>query len=132
MKKSSDWLSHQSRNRKRESGISVLDLLELPPKQRRIMRVLLRRVEMTYSDLCEVLKAMPEVDRVDVGELEEALDALKELGWLTRTDDQDAIYRVNLRRKAGSRLSREIWPAPESKTGRVNPSDKSKAKDPKK
>ncbi len=115
MKIGSDWLNHQSGNKKREGGISILDLAKLPPNQRKIMRVLLRKVEMTYSDLCKAAEAMPEADRMDQGELDEALETLCKQGWLTRTSDQDVTYKVNFRRKASSSLPKSIWEALDSK-----------------
>ncbi len=115
MRKGSDWLRQQSGNKRRESGISVLDLAKLPPDQRKIMRVLLRKVEMTYSDLCKDVEAMPEADCIDQGTLDKALEALCEQGWLTRMSDQDVTYKVNFRRKPTSRLPKNIWDALDSK-----------------
>ena len=66
MKKGSDWLRHQSQGKKRESGVSVLDMVKLSPNQRRIVRVLLREVQMTYSDLFKAVEAMPEAERIDL------------------------------------------------------------------
>jgi len=115
MKKGSDWLRSQSENKKRESGVSVLDLAKLPPNQRKIMRVLLRKIEMTHPDLCETVEGMPEADRMSVDELDKALVELGKQGWLTRKDDQDVVYRVSFHRKTTSKLSQNIWSALESK-----------------
>jgi len=126
MKKGSDWLRSQSEGKKRERGVSILDLATLPPNQRKIMRILLRKIEMTHPDLCETVEAMPEAGRMSMDELDEALEELSKQGWLTRTDDQDIVYKVNFHRKAASRLSQNIWSALESKNknpGKLKNSD---------
>ena len=125
MRKGSDWLRQQSTNKKRESGISVLDLAKLPPNQRKIMRVLLRRVEMTYSELYEAVEAMPEAERIDQSELDDALETLSEQGWLIQMDDQRIIYKVNFRRKAASSLPQSILSALDPKSGQDNEPDES-------
>ena len=112
MRKGSDFLGYQSGGKKRGGGISALDLAKLPRNQRKIVRVLLRGVQMTYSDLCRAVEEMPEADRMRRAELDEALEALNEQGWLKRVSDQHiTTYRVNLGRKAGSRLNKDIWAA---------------------
>lgn len=120
MRKGSDWLRQQSTNKKRESGISVLDLAKLPPNQRKIMRVLLRKVEMAYSELCEAVEAMPEADRMDQSELDEALKTLCERDWLVRIGGQHIIYKASFRRKAASSLPKNIWSALEPKSKQNN------------
>ena len=117
MRKSPDWLNQQLGSRKRgnrESGISTLDIVKLPPNQRKIMRVLLRKARMTYSDLCKVVESMPEAERMNQDDLDETLEALSDQGWLIRGSDEHTTYRVNIRRKAGSGLQKNIWDALDS------------------
>ena len=98
MRKSPDWLNQQLGSRKRgnrESGISTLDIVKLPPNQRKIMRVLLRKARMTYSDLCKVVESMPEAERMNQDDLDETLEALSDQGWLIRGSDEHTTYRVN-------------------------------------
>ena len=129
MRKGSDWLRQQPGNRKQGSGISALDLVKLAPNQRKIMRVLLRKAEMTYSDLCKVVEAMPEADRMDRSELDKTLEVLVQEGWLIQVGDQHTTYKVKLRRKAGSSLQRSIWDALDSNSKKSKTPDESGTED---
>jgi hypothetical protein len=111
-----DRLQNQIENRDKDAGISPLDLATLPLPMRRIMRTMLREVEMTHSELVQVMAAMPEADRLSQAELEESLSKLAQEGWLIRLGvDELVTYKVNLRRKAGSTLAQGIWSALDSK-----------------
>jgi hypothetical protein len=90
-----------------EGGITPLDLAGLSPALRKIMRLMLREIEMSYSDLCEAARSMPEADSLSPAELDQALDDLSRQGWLIKMGEQKVSYRVNLRRKAGSTLG--LW-----------------------
>jgi hypothetical protein len=93
-----------------DTGISTMDLANLPPVQRRIMRILLRELQMTYPDLRDRVAELPEKDRFSVPELDEALDTLSKQQWLIRLgEDQLITYKVNLKRKAGSALAAGLW-----------------------
>ncbi len=105
-----DRLQQQLDVRKREEGISAIEIADLPPNLRKVMRLMLREVVLKYTDLCVELEAMPKVDRPTRRELDQALDVLVEQNWLIRYDEGEFIsYRVNLRRKAGSQLDQDIW-----------------------
>ena len=107
-----DRLQQQLDVRKREEGISAIEIADLPPNLRKVMRLMLREVVLKYTDLCVELEAMPKVDRPTRRELDQALDVLVEQNWLIRYDEGEFIsYRVNLRRKAGSQLDQDIWSA---------------------
>jgi len=107
-----DRLQKQLDIRKREEGISPLDLADLPPELRRIMRLMLREVVMKYSDLIQAVEAMPAAQRLSRRELDAALGTLVEQNWLIRYGQGELIsYKVNLRRKAGSQLDKDIWSA---------------------
>jgi hypothetical protein len=107
-----DRLQNQLDKRNKEAGISPLDLAALPPALRRIMRTMLRELEMTHAQLVQVVAEMPEVDRISQSELDDSLDRLTREGWLIRLGIEELItYKVNLRRKAGSSLAQGIWSA---------------------
>ncbi len=111
----SDQRSSESDDQKHEDGFSALDLESLPPTPRNIMRLMLREVEMTHSDLCEAVDALPETDRLSRADLDEVLEGLIKNRWLIRTDtDRATTYKVNLRRKPRSSLSKNIWDAMDS------------------
>jgi len=102
-----DRLQSQLGGQGDEGGITPLDLAGLSPALRKIMRLMLREVEMSYSDLCEAAKGLPEADSLTPAELDKALDDLSRQGWLIKMGEDKISYRVNLRRKAGSTLG--IW-----------------------
>ena len=113
-----DRLQKQLDIQKREQGISALDLADLPPEMRKIMRLMLREVVMKYTDLWKAVEAMPTAQRLSREELDSALETLVEQNWLVRYGQAEmASYKVNLRRRAGSQLSKDIWSALEDKIG---------------
>jgi len=117
-----DRLQHQLDIQKREHGISALELADLPSNLRRIMRLMLREVVIKYNDLVKAVDAMPEANRLSHSELDAALSTLVEQNWLLRTGTGEFVsFRVNLRRKAGSALNKDIWAALETRIGTKKP-----------
>jgi hypothetical protein len=102
-----DRLQSQLGSQGDEGGITPLDLAGLPPALRKIMRLMLREIDMSYADLCEAASAMPEAEKLSTAELDRALDDLSRQGWLIKMGEDRISYRVNLRRKAGSNLG--LW-----------------------
>lgn len=111
-----DRLNKEIKDSQKDGGISPLDIAQLPPSLRKIMRLMLRELTMSYPRMCEVMDAMPEKDRLSRVELDSALSSLSEQFWLIRIGEKDkAIYKVNLRRKAGSTLMAGIWSSLDNK-----------------
>jgi hypothetical protein len=105
-----DRLQKEIQNKQGEGGITALDLANLPPALRKIMRLMLRELELAYPQLTEANASLPDADRLPAGELDQALEVLTSQAWLVRIGQGDkAIYKVNLRRKAGSALAGGIW-----------------------
>ncbi len=105
-----DRLSKALEISRRENGISPLDLADLPPALRRLMRLMLREVVMKYSDL------RSQANDLAPAELDAALQTLTAQHWLSRYGEGElTCYRVNLRRRAGSRLNPDIWSALEAR-----------------
>lgn len=105
-----DRLNKEIENKQKDGGITPLDLVELSPALRRIMKIMLRELQMTYPRLREVMDELPEAERLTPTSLDEALAALTEQFWLIRIgENEKAIYKVNLKRKAGSSLANGIW-----------------------
>ena len=105
-----DRLQKQLDIRKREEGISALELRDLPSNLRKIMRLMLREVVMKYTDLVVAVDALPVADRMSHAELDSALATLVEQNWLVRYGDGEfTSFKVNLRRKAGSQLDQDVW-----------------------
>jgi hypothetical protein len=111
-----DRLQKEIEDKQKDGGITPLDMVDLPPALRKIMRVMLRRVQMSYPDLMEAMKGVPEKERLSPDDLEKAIATLVEQSWLMKIgEDERAIYKVNLRRKSGSTLASGIWKALDSK-----------------
>ncbi len=105
-----DRLQNKIEDKREDGGITALDLVDLPPSLRNIMRLMLRRLKMSYLDLCEAVDAMPEKQRLSHQQLESALNTLTRQFWLIRLGEGErATYKVNLRRKEGSKLTNNIW-----------------------
>jgi hypothetical protein len=105
-----DRLNKEIQDKQKEGGITPLDLADLPPALRKIMRLMLRELQMNYPRLREVMESVPEAERLSRDELDDALSSLTEQFWLIRIGTgEKAIYKVNLRRKEGSKLAAGLW-----------------------
>lgn len=105
-----DRLQREIEERRKDEGISPLDLMDLPAPLRKVMRILLREVEMSYTDLRRAVENMPKMDRLSTPELDQSLEVLSKQNWLIRRGEGDRVsYKVNLRRKRGSQLAQSIW-----------------------
>jgi len=103
-------LQKQIDDKRVKGGISVLDLADLPPALRKIMRLLLRQTQMNYPQLAAAMEQLPEDERLTQDELDKVLEKLVAQAWLIRIGrGERAIYKINLRRKAGSKLGESIW-----------------------
>lgn len=119
-----DRLQRQIEDKKQEGGITALDLADLPPALRKIMRLMLRQLEMTYPQLVETVSNMPADEKLSQEQLDEALETLSKQFWLMRFGEGSrATYKVNLRRKAGSTLSSNIWANLDSKIKGEDPKE---------
>ena len=89
------------------AGPSPLDLAELPQHQKSIMRLMLSEYELAYDALLEAVEDFREDRRMSQKELDEALEILATERWLLIVGEGDATYRVNMKRRAGSKL--DVW-----------------------
>ena len=111
-----DRLNKEIQDKQQEGGITPLDLAGLPPALRKIMRLMLRELQMTYPRLCEAMDSMPEAERLTRDDLQVTLSTLTQQFWLIRIGEgEKAIYKVNLRRRQGSTLASGIWSSLDSK-----------------
>ena len=111
-----DRLQRQIEDKQKDGGITALDLADLPPALRKIMRLMLRQLQMNYPQLCDAMENMPDAERLSRADLDQSLDTLTQQAWLTRLGEgQKAIYKVNLRPKSGSTLASGIWSSLEDK-----------------
>ena len=126
-----DRLQKQLDIRKRERGISPLEIADLPPNLRQVMRMMLREVVMKHTEIVKRVEAMPEARRMSQADLEAALAKLVEQNWLLRYGEGEfTSYKVNLRRKEGSRLGQDIWSALDARIGASKDSNAQGSGDP--
>lgn len=105
-----DRLQKQIDDKRKEGGITVLDLADLPPALRKIMKLMLRQLQMRYPQLSAAMDQLPDDERLTRDNLDKALEKLVAQAWLIQIGKGErAIYKVNLRRKAGSKLGESIW-----------------------
>ncbi|HMB24742.1 MAG: hypothetical protein ACM33V_14035 [Chloroflexota bacterium] len=118
-----DRLQKEIENKESEGGITALDIADLPPTLRKIMRLMLRELQLSYPQLKEAIAALPENEQLSGKHLDEALGVLTSQGWMIRIGQgEKAIYKVNLRRKAGAKLATGIWNTLDERL-KGNPSD---------
>ena len=111
-----DRLQKQIDDKRTQGGISVLDLADLSPALRKIMKLMLRQLRMDYPQMVAAMEQLPEDEQLAQDELDEALEKLVGQAWLIQIGEGErAIYKVNLRRKAGSKLGESIWQNLEAK-----------------
>jgi hypothetical protein len=111
-----DRLNQEIKLKQQQDGITALDLADLPPALRKIMRLMLRELQMSYPRLREAMESMPETDRLTPDQLDSALSNLTQQFWLTHIGaGEKAIYKVNLRKKTGSTLAAGIWSSLDAK-----------------
>lgn len=89
------------------AGLTPLDIAELPEPQRQVMFSLLRDIRASAGEVT------PEILRAKLGEIEgldAVLDELTKNSWLIRLGEAPNIrYKVNFRRKRGSKLGGSLW-----------------------
>jgi len=111
-----DNLNKQIEDSNKDGGIRPLDLAGLPPTLRKMMRVMLRELQASYPRLCEIVDSLPAGEQMTREELDSTLRQLTEDTWLIRIGEgEKAIYKANMRRKAGSKLAAGVWSALDSR-----------------
>ncbi len=105
-----DRLRSELEKRRQGEGIRPTDLLTLPPAQRRVMKLLLREVQLSYPEIVTAVSALPEKQRLTSTKLDTTLTELTEAGWvICMGQDELVTYRVDLRRKPGSQVAQDMW-----------------------
>ncbi len=88
-------------------GITILDLAELPPNLKHIMKIMLREHELNFEEIFQANKELSEEYRLTKEQLQEVLDELTKQFWLIcRGEGERRRYQVNLRYKKGIKA---VW-----------------------
>jgi predicted ArsR family transcriptional regulator len=97
-------------DRDKRDGISPVELLELDPPQRRLVRHMMRHGETGIAEVAELVG-------VSLDEAREMLNDLVEKSYLDRIEREGQwYYQVHLARKRGRQLPPGIWSALGSRT----------------
>lgn len=81
-------------------GFNVVDFMSLQPVERRIMRMVLREISMTYPQLRDAITTTEMIDEV---KLAATLDDLTRNQWLSQhTNDHQIHYRVSSLQRTSS------------------------------
>ncbi len=105
-----DQLRSELEKRRQGEGIRPTDLLTLPPAQRRVMKLLLREIQLSYPEIVTAVSTLPTKQRLTPTELNTTLAELTQAGWIIRMGQDELVtYRVDLRRKPGSRVAQGMW-----------------------
>jgi hypothetical protein len=111
-----DRLQKQMEAETEKEGLSPLDLQGMPPLMRKVMRYMLREYELSYAEILQWAEGLPEGERPNQAELDQALDDLSRQFWLIKRGEGERVqYQANLRRKAASKLDRSAWNTLDSK-----------------
>lgn len=78
------------------SGVSTFDLLgDMPSSQRTLMRLFLRHIKMTLTDLETRVGELPEEKRLSKEQIEDALAFLLKQGWVRKMEQNGTeLYTV--------------------------------------
>jgi len=99
-----------------QEGLNPLDLKDMPPLMRKVMRHLLREYELSETEIRRWAQELPESERPAQADLAEALETLSRQFWLIkRGEGERTHYQANLRRKAASKLDQSAWNSLEAK-----------------
>jgi hypothetical protein len=119
-----DELKKKLELEKKDEGISTIDIAQLPPNLRKVMRIMLREVEISQENLEAKIADLPEQSRMSRGDLTLALAELTQQGWLIKRGlGKQVTYQVNLRRRAGSSLANSIWAKLDERIGSSPPKE---------
>lgn len=84
-------------------GVSVIDVLELPPRLRKIMNLVMRRRLVSLEELVEATEQAPE-------QVRDCLSRLMDKGYLLEIErGEECQYRVIFSRKRGRKVPLNVW-----------------------
>ena len=113
--------------RKKDEGISPIDLLDLPEQLRLIMRDMLRNITMSFKEIEDNVGKWDGIEIPDGAELLKIMKSLVDQGWVIQLGEEPNFnYRANLRKKKKGTLKDSIWDAISTK---VEESEQEKEED---
>jgi hypothetical protein len=103
-------------------GITILDLVDLPPALKNIMKIMLREHELSYEEIITANKDHVAGDQLSEEDLQDALNELSRQFWLIcRGEGSQRHYQVNLRYKKGIKA---VWSILDERINALGTGDK--------
>jgi hypothetical protein len=110
-----------------EDGINPYELPNLPDEQRRVLQLILKEREITYSRLVERIQAMPDFHARYLDNLDTTLEQLHQEGHILIIDEGETTFKANMRRKSGRNLTiKGIWDVLDGASQNVDQTEKRK------
>lgn len=118
------------RDEETKKGFSPLDLVDLDPPLRKLMRMMIRKTKLTYLEIIDVVKG--EDDDFDQEDLNNTLANLVKRDWLIQLGEGErSTYKVNLGRRRASGLDESVWSSINKKIEeRIQEQTEKKSEDP--
>jgi len=105
-----------------DSGMNTYELPNMPENQRRLMRIIMRKREISYQELLETIDNLPDEERLAPDQVDETLEDLNREGHIICVlEGQETTYKPNLRRKSGRNLMiKGLWDVLDSANEKVD------------
>ena len=69
-------------------GVSTFDLLgDIPPEQRTLMRMFMRRIKMSAAEMTQAVAELPAEKQLTGEQVQAALAGLLQTGWIARVEE---------------------------------------------
>ena len=93
------------------SGINPYELPNMPIEQRKILQLILRKREVSFSDLMDYIDTLPENERMDATRLDQTLEQLSQgKHIICVVEGEETTYKANMRLKSGRNVMlKGIW-----------------------
>jgi hypothetical protein len=83
-----------------KTGLNMLDLTNASREQMTLIKIILKRVNVTEKELWDEVQALPEKHRMDRGAFDQAIEQLVESKWLWKTGSgEKATYSPRLQKR---------------------------------
>ena len=103
----------EKREETAKKGFSPLDLADLDPPLRKLMKIMIRKAKLKYPEIIEVMKENEDFSQEKV---DNTLEELVKLDWLIHFGEgESSTYKVNLGRRKASGLGGSVWAAIDKK-----------------
>ncbi len=84
------------------SGVSTFDLLgDIPPEQRTLMRLFMRRIKLTAAELTQAVAELPLEKQLTAQQIKDTLARLIESSWVARVEENgQEVFTIHQQSKS--------------------------------